>query len=92
MCSPPLYATEVFLFKSLNLPWFILIDVFGYLFISLCTFWRPGSLIYQLYSILRIMSTILQLQAQYESLATQYRINQGEMSACIARRDEGISL
>ncbi len=36
------------------------------------------------------MATILQLQAQYESLAAQYRSNQAEMSACIARRDEGI--
>ncbi len=38
------------------------------------------------------MSSILQLQAQYESLATQYRLNQAEVAACSARRDEGMHL
>jgi hypothetical protein len=36
------------------------------------------------------MSSILQMQAQYESLATQYRSNLAEMSAGIARHDEGL--
>jgi hypothetical protein len=38
------------------------------------------------------MSSILQMRAQYESLATQYRNNLAEISACNARRDEGMSL
>jgi len=38
------------------------------------------------------MSSILQMRAQYESLATQYRINAAELSACNARRDEGLLL
>jgi len=36
------------------------------------------------------MSSILQLQAQYESLATQYRLNQAEVATCLARHDEGM--
>ncbi len=35
------------------------------------------------------MSSLLQLQAQYESLANQYLQNQTEAAACLARNDEG---
>jgi hypothetical protein len=35
------------------------------------------------------MSTILQFQAQYESLANQYSQNLDDAAACAARRDEG---
>jgi len=35
------------------------------------------------------MSSILQMQAQYESLDTQYAQNLAEVAACVARRDEG---
>jgi hypothetical protein len=35
------------------------------------------------------MSSLLQLQAQYESLANQYRQNHSEAAACLARNDEG---
>ncbi len=37
------------------------------------------------------MSSLLQLQAQYESLASQYSQNHAEAAACLARNDEGRS-
>jgi hypothetical protein len=36
------------------------------------------------------MSSLLQLKAQYESLANQYSQNLTEATACLARNDEGI--
>jgi hypothetical protein len=35
------------------------------------------------------MSSLLQMQAQYESLATQYDTNQAQADLCAARHDDG---
>jgi hypothetical protein len=35
------------------------------------------------------MTTILQLRAQFESLANQYATNEDEAVLCATRRDEG---
>jgi hypothetical protein len=35
------------------------------------------------------MTTILQLRAQFESLANQYATNEDEAAMCATRRDEG---
>jgi hypothetical protein len=35
------------------------------------------------------MTTILQLRAQFESLADQYATNEDEAALCATRRDEG---
>ncbi len=37
------------------------------------------------------MTSILQLRAQFESLANQYADNEDEAASCAARRDEGKS-
>ncbi len=36
------------------------------------------------------MTSILQLRAQFESLANQYADNEDEAALCATRRDEGI--
>ncbi len=36
-----------------------------------------------------MMSSLLQMKAQFESLTNQYVDNLAEIDACVARRDEG---